>query len=672
MLRDPPPPVDPAAVDPEDEARGPVVPPPPAPDLVRLLADPEPQLRRRAALALGRVGLPEGAPPLVAALGDPEPEVRQMAAFGLGLIGDTATAGALVAALDDPMPIVQGRAAEALGRIGAVDRAPAIAAMVRRHFSATFQLDPEDQTYPLAAPVEAFRLGLYALAELGAYEPLAAVVLQPDGQPIVWWWPVAYALQRTGDPRAAVALTTLAGVQGSVGVAFAARGLGALGDPAAIEPLAALLDPDRRDGPVMAAAARALGRIDDPRAAEALRRLALTRDLARDLRVVVLDALAAQSHAEAEDLFIELMAARWPPLRAAALRGLARSDPATLVRVLSGLGADPEWHVRAALADGLLYAPVEAAAIHLRRLLGDEEPRVIPSALRAVAHHRLPDSGALLLAQLEHPDAEVRATAARLLGRVDPLPDLEVPAALARAYDRARLDSTYRARAGIIEALARIGGPAAAATLTDALDDADWAVRVAAAAALRSQAGGAETEAAIRPAPGRNAVDFRAPRLVRPPVSPRVYVETGHGTIELQLNVVDAPITADNFAALARRGFYDGLTFHRVVPHVRVAGGDPRRDGTGGPGYTIRDERNQVPFLRGTVGMARDAPDTAGSRFFITLSPDPQFDGRHTAFATVVAGMDVVDRLEPGDVIRRVLVWDGSGTFGAAPPAAGR
>ena len=111
---------------------------------------------------------------------------------------------------------------------------------------------------------------------------------------------------------------------------------------------------------------------------------------------------------------------------------------------------------------------------------------------------------------------------------------------------------------------------------------------------------------------------------------------------------------------LARKGFYDGLTFHRVVPDFVVQSGDPRGDGQGGPGYTIRDEINERPYLRGTVGMALDWAGTGGSQFFITYLPQPHLDARYTAFGRVVAGMEVVDRIEQWDVIRRVRIWDGT------------
>jgi len=95
------------------------------------------------------------------------------------------------------------------------------------------------------------------------------------------------------------------------------------------------------------------------------------------------------------------------------------------------------------------------------------------------------------------------------------------------------------------------------------------------------------------------------------------------------------------------------------VPNFVVQGGDPRGDGEGGPGYSIRDELNDRPYLRGTVGMALSGPDTGGSQFFITHSPQPHLDAKYTVFGHVVSGMDVVDRMQQLDVIQRVRIWDG-------------
>ena len=653
-----------------------------APQLIAYLDDPSSRIRRRAALALGRVGLPEAVEPLARRLEatEAEPEVRLMAAFALGLIGDPAAAAPLRLALEDPSPKVRGRAAEALGRLGDPSAAGAIGALVERHRSAAFDVDPEDVSYPLNDEVEAFRLGVYALARLGEYEPLAQAILFEDGQPILWWWPVAYALQQVADPRAFDALTTLATIRGSIGVAFAARGLGALGDPRAVGTLAALLDRDRRDDRVVVSAVRALGAIDDPAAAAELDRFVRIRDLDRMLRLEAIDALARHRSAASVPVFTELMTHSWAPLRAASLRALAAADPEAFLRMLSGLGPDADWRVRRAVAEAMREVDPEAAAGRRAAWLDDTDERVERRVLEALAAVGAPGVEAALTAHLAASDVVVRATAARVIGELRGRlrggfrGELRPPAggeALAEAYRAGLGDASYLARAAALRALAAHGLPAARETLEAALDDPDWAVRVVAAELLADLApGDGDYAQAIRPAPGAGTdtdTDYAAPDLVAPSVSPRIYVETDRGTIEIELAVLDAPLTADNFMRLARRGFFDELSFQRVVPNYVVQGGDPRHDNEGGPGYTLRDELNDLPYLRGTVGMALDWRDTGGSQFFITHSPQPHLDGRYTAFGRVVAGMEVVDALLPGDRIRRILVWDGRRPPGERP-----
>jgi cyclophilin family peptidyl-prolyl cis-trans isomerase len=159
--------------------------------------------------------------------------------------------------------------------------------------------------------------------------------------------------------------------------------------------------------------------------------------------------------------------------------------------------------------------------------------------------------------------------------------------------------------------------------------------------------------------PGNAPAPYDDPLLIAPTNSPHVFVETARGTIEFELAVVDAPQTSRNFINLARKGYFNGLAIHRVVPNFVVQDGDSRGDGSGGPGYTIRDELNDRPFLRGTVGMALSGKDTGGSQFFIMHSPAPHLDAKYTAFGHVVAGMEVVDQIQQGDVIQRIRVWDG-------------
>lgn len=125
------------------------------------------------------------------------------------------------------------------------------------------------------------------------------------------------------------------------------------------------------------------------------------------------------------------------------------------------------------------------------------------------------------------------------------------------------------------------------------------------------------------------------------------------GTIEAELYPHIAPITVENFTKLANEGFYDGLTFHRIIKDFMIQGGDPNGDGTGGPGYTIKGEfssngvKNDIKHTDGVLSMARtNKPDTAGSQFFIMTAPAPHLDGEYAAFGMVTKGLELLDKLE--------------------------
>ena len=147
-------------------------------------------------------------------------------------------------------------------------------------------------------------------------------------------------------------------------------------------------------------------------------------------------------------------------------------------------------------------------------------------------------------------------------------------------------------------------------------------------------------------------------------------LHTNHGAIEIELFPNDAPKTVENFLTLSREGFYDGLTFHRVIPDFMIQGGDPTGTGSGGPGYSFDDEVNEHKVVRGALAMANAGPNTNGSQFFIvTADACPWLDGKHTVFGRVTSGMDVVDAISesPRDandkpredaVMERVLIDD--------------
>ena len=625
------------------------------PELIELLNDPIANIRRRAALTLGRIGLSDAVAPLEDRLGDPEPEVRQMAAFALGLIGDSVASQSLRGSLKDSSVKVRGRAAQALGRLGDTTSAEAIGALVQRYAPSAYDIEPDDLSYPQRDEVEAFRLGIYALADLRAFDPLASAILDGE-QPIVWWWPVAHALQSFEDVRALNALLALVEVQGSVGVAIAATGLGMLGDPRAVGALIELLDLERRDTRVISSALSALGMIEDRRAADALDRFVRRRELPPLLRLKAVEGLEFHGNAASVEVFTELVSHSWPSLRAASFRALARTDPDTFLRVLSGFGSDENWIVRQAIADGLRHVDPGIARQRLSLMLDDENKRVLTSVLEALVDVEAPNVATILTTNLKSPAVVARRTAARLIGQ------LQVEGGeslLAEAYRRGLSDTSHLARISALEAIASFDRtPLVEEILRAGLKDPDWVVRVRASELLGVLDSRLNPELNIRPAPERG-IDYSSPHLVSPVFSPHVYIETERGTVEIELSVLEAPLTTDYFMRLIRQGFYDGLVFLRLTPNCYVQGVQVPDASDKLLRQSVLDELSQLPFQRGTVGISKYGCDSGRGQFFITKLPQPELDAHFTVIGRVVSGMDVVDALLPDDLIERVTVWDG-------------
>jgi peptidyl-prolyl cis-trans isomerase B (cyclophilin B) len=146
--------------------------------------------------------------------------------------------------------------------------------------------------------------------------------------------------------------------------------------------------------------------------------------------------------------------------------------------------------------------------------------------------------------------------------------------------------------------------------------------------------------------------------------NPTAVIDTALGTVELELFADEVPGTVANFTKLAKEGFYDGTTFHRVIPNFMVQGGDPYsktgkgRVGTGGPGYTIKCEtgRNTHKHVAGTLSMAHAGKDTGGSQFFICHTPQAHLDGVHTVFGQVTKGQDVVNKIKQNDKVNSITI----------------
>jgi cyclophilin family peptidyl-prolyl cis-trans isomerase/HEAT repeat protein len=629
--------------------------------LERLLHDPDRGVRRRAALAAGRIADPALIPALVELMNDPEVEVRRMAAFALGLAGDARARDRLLAALADSDAGVRGRAAEALGRIGDARVAAAVARFLVDPLPKTISrmtVHGDDPGNPADAWAEQ-RLALFALARLRDL-PAARHALLDGGRPRFDWWAATWVAMRLESPELRPVLVAGVASDDPRSRALAARGLGALRDASAVELLLPLVRD--RDETIALHALRALGAIGDERGtAAAAAMLASPSDVVRREALLALARLPPDPSLRQH--LVGLVAERDPWIRAAALPALAHTDRADFALVLSGMDPDPVWWVRSALASVLGGLGDEMSVGILHAMLRDEDARVLPAVLEALRRARGKDALFTLRRHLEHPDLGVRVAAAEGLLALGPV---DAVAPLLAAWRRGLGDGAgeLEARLAAVAALAAQKDEAARNGLAEvARADPSRAVRAKAGAALRELGGEAPDpgpEAVLRP-----ALDYReamAPYDPWPGVAlytPRAFLHTRHGTIEIHLDVVESPLAAASFVDLARGGFYDGLVFHRVEPGFVIQGGCPRGDGNGGPGYTLRCEITRRPFGRGAVGMALSGKDTGGSQFFITLNPQPHLDGAYTLFGQVVRGMEVVERIRPGDAIERVEVWTG-------------
>jgi cyclophilin family peptidyl-prolyl cis-trans isomerase len=483
-------------------------------------------------------------------------------------------------------------------------------------------------------------IALAALAKKGLHVP-AATRLKLEAQlrtgDAAARHGAALALWRMRDPASRAALLAGLGDRAVHVRGACAQALGEIGGDAEVGALARLVDGDN-DGRVAAEAARALVNIAMRCPAEACpAREALARTRG-PWRPPVMQAVAFEKwrHPRA----VALLRVRFAEYATAPLdartralvsckAALAHDRARGQIELLRGCGAGvvDEAHRGVLMAQALAavggtelaalttskYAAVRAAAAEgadaatTRVLLADADALVVEAAAERAGELGLTDAGALFTAAL-----------ARLYG-VDSL----------------------EAQQALLAAAAKLHLTAMAAPARARLDAEPYALRQEAAHALTILDG--------KPVTARLPLPPRAPAPTLPLTVVRL--ETSRGRIRVRLYVDDAPRTASNFVQLVRRRFYDGLTFHRVVPDFVSQGGDPRGDGSGGPGYMIPCEINPRRYGEGVMGMALAGRDTGGSQFFFTHAPTPHLDGRYTAFGEIVEGLDVAINLVEGDII---------------------
>ncbi|HEU5248579.1 MAG TPA: HEAT repeat domain-containing protein [Thermoanaerobaculia bacterium] len=604
----------------------------------------DPAIRARAAIAIGRIGDPRGRGLIVALLSDREAEVQKAAAFGSQILGDASVTADLIPLLTQRDASVAQAAAKAIGFLGRGDGQDALVDAVTKVAS------PEPRATILRS--------LWRFAAPATEQAALRFAADPDTRVR---FGAIYAIARKPLESSLPALTAALSDADADTAAYAARALGILAKKESVEPLLAALDSGKP--PLVTNALGALEALLEKNPGTGVgkertaRILALAGDANPNLAIPALLVLRQFAGAD-RDVFRRL----W----SIATTGVGRRREVALLSAtavlrdsafpgLEAAARSPEAPLRAAAAEALAYLTFAKAGPLRSKLASDPDPRVRGAVLAALGTAEAVSQNRALV-------------------------------------DRALSDADAGVRASAVEALSRTGDPAIIPILADTfaksagMRESDVAIAVIAAAEkLRSESGSRElVEAAYRnpnplvsrharrsllqifradvtafPArefrPSRSAADYRA--LLAEAKKPWVAtVETARGSFRIRLAGGAAPMTVMNFVSLAQRRFFDGVPIHRVVPNFVIQDGDPTGTGNGGPGYEIRDELNPIEYGEGTVGMALSGPDTGGSQWFVTHAPQPHLDGIYTVFGQVIAGQDVVERIEQGDRITRITV----------------
>ena len=604
------------------------------------LAADSPERRLSAARAMGRIQGAEYADALAHASRAEPDALRIEALFALGQLGLAEAAvppqsaqEAVALALQDPDPQIVAAAVEALGKLapdGASDslvpmlghddatvRREAVNALFRLRFVPLWRRQSETPPELPVAAVQAIiraledenpevrRAAAHAFSRYG--QPSALRQLAPRLEDSDVWVRVfaARAIGRSGDVAFADALSR---VLGDHDLHVRAEVLAALTTLGAVESLPVELEQDPSFH-VRAALARALGSSADPQTLETLLRLELDRSVT--VRATALEAATTRlGEAHAESLRKHLQ--------------------------------DEDWPVRAAAARAAADAGNAASAL-IRQAMQDRDVRVRTAALES-AEKATPGTE-LVLQALSSPDLALRGTALALYSDREEAADPEV---LAAVYDASTGEDWIEIREGIAEALAAVEGSRPLLTRLVETDPAP-SVRGKARLAL----GSGDDSQAAGDVPPRPPSPLLSRSFAEDPI---VVLETSKGDLVLRCLASQAPLHVAAFVDRVRAGFYDGLAWHRVVPNFVIQGGDPRGDGWGGDGATLRDEINRTRYVRGAVGMPKAGKDTGSCQIFITHLPTAHLDGNYTVFGLVESGLDVADEIEVGDRILRAYL----------------
>jgi HEAT repeat protein/cyclophilin family peptidyl-prolyl cis-trans isomerase len=603
--------------------------------LVPFLEDEDAEVRSRAATALGRVRSEAAVDGLVRSLKDSSPDVRSSAAFALGQIGSPAAFKPLMRGLTDKSAEVRLVAAEALGKL----KSPKCVKRLSRLLDS-----PEEALSRQAA------LSLAAIGDSAALPGIWKAALSEDAE---LRWRAAYCLEKIPHEKSLDVLVKLADDGEWLVRSFAARALGGILSESSLSTLADLLEDG--DWHVRANAARALGSFNNERAVAAL--TSALSDESFHVQVSVCSSLGKLRSPTATEFLRSATFDKSAFVRAEAAKAMLLCDGSEAVNSAKMMLDDEEWFVRAAIYEALGETGVPEATFVLQNAFANEtDDRTRAAAIVGLGKTKSERLLRLLGSAAADTDMVVMVGICEAFTEIG---EARAWGAVRQIYEKWKDYPEPDVRIAALETLKELGAVGALDIYREALFDKEYRVRDAGYEALKELWGESIADSLL----ALSSIAFSPPTkvpegygAVDSSYTGEATIVTERGDIVIRLFGDDAPNTVESFVNLARKGFYDGLTFHRVVPNFVIQGGCPRGDGWGGPGYTLRCEINRKHYLSGAVGMAHAGVDTGGSQFFITHSPQPHLDGRYTVFGQVISGMDVVDSIQMGDRIVEVKI----------------
>ena len=612
--------------------------------LEEYLTDENPDLRARAAMAVGRIGA-AGSGQLLYDLitSDSSMDVAARAAFAIGLTGEKEFAADLLdLALDLPTKIA-GPLVEAAGRL------------MDSSMTGEIEILTGFLGHPSPEVREAACMALFrANATKKIPDIIALTASEPDDEVQI---AALYALARLRAQDAPEVYEKHLADADPFVRSLAVRGMGLSDSKDAIHYLAIALN-DSDPKVVAQAVASLAGKSSDEAKSKLARRLSTERD--ENLKTAMIAALTRQQNAAALDAVNTLLASNpGTNVVVAAVNYMATVQKDRAVSLIDSLQTLDNPRVRAACAEGYAAIGTENIIPRLAVLFNDPDPRVRMTAFLALVDLDSNNVDFYLTNALDDSSYVMPIMA------IDQIKTRGLEGYLPRLKNMmaAGVQTHVEIRAALVDCASQFVSDTARDTtameiLIAGVLDPDYIVRRTAAEVYREKLN-QDYSGRVPPAEtrlGRSKIIGAVQKYLS---NPYASISTNRGDIEMELYFDVAPLTVLNFIDLAKKEFYDGLTFHRVVPNFVVQGGCPEGTGWGDPGYNIRCEYSDEPYRRGTVGIATSGKDTGGSQFFITHSPQPHLEGRYTVFGQVLVGMDVVDQIVVGDTIKQVLIHEG-------------